>query len=151
MRQPLRVLLLACVLTLTPSCAGFRLDPPAISNPVDAAQTPDQRAYALLGSYAALVETATDIVRDPSVPIEAKRALGRAEAVATPTAQALEAAFAAYLRARNGFEAASGGDQSSVSRAASDLSNAAKALGDAIAAARAPIAALEALVKSHGH
>ena len=112
---------------------------------------PIQRAYALLASYAALVETATGIIREPNVPVEAKRALGRAEAVATPAVHTLEAAFAAYLRTRSAFEASAEADQSGVSRAAAALSAASQALSDAIEAARAPIADLQALVEAPKH
>jgi hypothetical protein len=76
MRHSRRAFALACTLALTPACAALHVGGPAISNPVDAAQTVDQRAYA-------------------NVPVEAKRALGRAEAVATPAVHSLEAAFAA--------------------------------------------------------
>lgn len=151
MLHSLRAFALACALALTPACAALHLSAPSVPNPVEAAQTTDQRAYALLASYAALIEAATDIVRDPAVPIEAKRALGRAEAAATPAARTLEAAFAAYLRARSAFESAADGDQSAVSRTAAALGAAAQALSEAISAAQEPVAALETLVKIHKH
>jgi hypothetical protein len=149
MRHPLRALALACALTLTPACAALHPSGPEIVNPISV--TPDQRAYALLGSYAALIETATGIVRDAAVPIEVKRALGRAEAAATPTVHTLEIAFAAYLRTRAGFEGASDGSQSAVARATAALNAAAQALSQAIDAAQAPITELQALVSAqHG-
>lgn len=77
MRHPCRALALACALTLSPACAALHFTAP---NPIAAAQTTDQRAYALIQSYGALIETAATVVRDPSVPIEVKRAIGRAEA-----------------------------------------------------------------------
>ena len=87
MRHPLRVLALACALTVTPACASLQLGATRIENPIAAAQTLDQRAYALLHGYAAIVEEATDIVADPATPQAFKRALGQAERVATPAAE----------------------------------------------------------------
>ena len=147
MRHPLRILVLACALASTPACAALHLGP-QIANPISAAQTNDQRAYALIASYGALIETATTLVRDPGVPLEAKLALGRAEAAATPAVQTLEAAFAGYMRARFAFEAASHGDQSATTRAMNTLNAAAQALGNAVTAAEGPIKELQALVST---
>jgi hypothetical protein len=145
MRLPFRVFALACALALTPACAALHFNAP---NPIAAAQTNDQRAYALIESYGALVETATIIVRDPSIPIEAKRALGRAEAAATPAVQTLEIAFSAYLRSRAEYEAASRSDDSAMTRAVNALNVAARALGQALARAQAPVAELQALINT---
>jgi len=145
MRHPFRALALACALTLTPACAALHLSAP---NPISAAQTNDQRAYAVIESYGALVETATIIVRNPAVPIEAKRAIGRAEAAATPSVQTLEIAFAAYLRARADYEAAPPSDDGAVTRAVTALNAAARALGQAIERAQAPVAELQTLISA---
>lgn len=142
MRHPFRALALACALTLTPACAALHLTTP---NPISAAQTNDQRAYAVIESYGALVETATIVVRDPSVPIEAKRAIGRAEAIATPSVQTLEVAFTAYLRARAAYAAASSADDSAM-RAVNALNAASEALSQAIGRAQAPVAELQSLI-----
>jgi len=141
MRHPFRALALACALTLTPACAALHLTTP---NPISAAQTNDQRAYAVIESYGALVETATIVVRDPSVPIEAKRAIGRAEAIATPNVQTLEVAFTAYLRARAAYAASSADD--SAMRAVNALNAASEALSQAIGRAQAPVAELQSLI-----
>ena len=148
MRHPLRVLALACALTVTPACASLQLGATRIENPVAAAQTLDQRAYALLHGYAAIVEEAADIVADPSTPQAFKRALGQAERVATPAAETLQIAVSAYIRARSDFDAASGANQSVIQRAATALSVAAHRLNEAVAAAQAPIAELEGLVRA---
>ena len=148
MRHPLRVLTLACALALTPACASLKLGETTLENPVAAARTLDQRAYALLNTYAAVVEEATDIVRDPSVPIGFKRALGEAERAATPTAETLEIAVASYLRARADFTAASSENQSRFQRAASALDIAARRLAEAVSAAEAPIGELQQLIRS---
>jgi hypothetical protein len=148
MRHPLRALALACALAATPACASVQLGETRIENPVAAARTLDQRAYALLHSYAAVIEEATDIVRDPAVPLGFKRALGQAERAATPAAETLEIAVAAYVRARADFEAASGESQPALERAAAALTIAAQRLSQAIATAQAPVAELEDLVRA---
>ncbi|MBS0385691.1 MAG: hypothetical protein JSS00_10130 [Proteobacteria bacterium] len=145
MRHPIRALALACVLTLTPACAALHLSAP---DPIAAARTDDQRAYAIIESYGALVETATVIVRDPSVPIEAKRAIGRAEAAATPSVQTLEIVFSAYLRARAAYAAASGGDDTTLTRAFNALNAASQALSQAIDRAQAPVAELQTIINA---
>lgn len=127
MRRALHALALACALTLAPACAGMRFE-----NPVAAAQSLDQRAYALIQTYAALVEEAADVVRDPASPLALKRALGQAEAAATPRVLALEQAAAAYLRARE-------------DRAAAQRLNA------ALGAAQAPMADVQALLRARGN
>ncbi|MGQ0533437.1 MAG: hypothetical protein ACT4OF_12210 [Caulobacteraceae bacterium] len=149
MRHPLRVLALACALTFTPACASLQLGQTRIENPLTAANTIDQRAYALLHAYAAVVEEATDIVRDPATPLAFKRALGQAERAATPSAETLQIAVTAYMRARADFDAASGASQTTIERTAAALSVAARRLNEAVAAAQAPIAELEGLVRAH--
>jgi hypothetical protein len=145
MRHPIRALAIACALTLTPACAALGV--PTLENPVAAAHTIDQRAYALLNSYAAVIEEATDIVRDPAAPIAFKRAMGQAERAATPAAETLEIAIAAYVRARNDFEASEG--QTQLQRATAALTIAAQRLNQAITAAQGPIHDLEDLVAAH--
>ena len=145
MRYPFRALALACALTLTPACAALHLNAPT---PISAAQANDQRAYAVIESYGALVETATIIVRDPVVPIEAKRAISRAEAAATPSVQTLEIAFSAYLRARAAYEATSRSDDNAMTRAINALNAASQALGQAIDRAQTPVAELQSLINA---
>ena len=148
MRHPLRTLALACLLTLTPACAATQLGTARLENPVAAARTLDQRAFALLHAYAAVIEEATDIVRDPVTPLGFTRALGQAERVATPAAEALEIAVGAYIRARSDFEAATGDGQPALERAAAGLTIAARRLSDAILEAQTPVCELEDLVRA---
>lgn len=148
MLKPLRVLALAMALAATPACASLPIGDTRLENPVDAGRTIDQRAYALLHAYAAVVEEATDIVRDPAAPLAFKRALGAAERSATPAVETLAIAVRAYVQARADFEAASGGNQSALQRAATALTIAAQRLSEAMAAAEAPIAELEGLVRA---
>lgn len=146
MRHSVRTLTLAIVLALTPACASF--DGDRIDNPIAAATSLDQRAYALLQTYAAMIEEATDVVRDPATPLAMIRALGLAERMATPAAETLGVAVAAYVRARGDFEAASGQDQSTIDRAALVLAITARRLNETIEAAKAPIGELQSLVRA---
>jgi len=148
MKHPFRALLLGVSLALTPACASLQVGHMQFENPISAARTLDQQAYALLNAYAAVIEEATDIVRDPSAPLAFKRALGQAERVATPGAEMLQIAVTAYVRARADFEAASGASQPTLERAATALTVAAQRLSQAIEAARAPISELEDLVRA---
>lgn len=148
MRHPLRTLALACVLMLTPACASSTTETARFENSISAARTIDQRAYALLHAYAAVIEEATDIVRDPSAPLAFKRALGQAERIATPAAETLEIAVAAYVRAQADFDASGAEGQSVVERASAALAIAARRLSEATIAAQAPIGELEGLVRA---
>lgn len=143
-RYPLRAMALALALAATPACAS--LATPKLENPVAAAKTADQTAYALLESYAAVLEEATDIVRNPSAPAVLKQGLVRAELVATPAADTLRAAFVAYLRARADYEALPAGTPKA-EKAAATLAIAAVRLDEGIRNARAPVEALKALIQ----
>ena len=145
----LRALALGAALAVTPACASLQLGQTRIENPAAVAATLDQRAYAVLHSYAAVIEEATDIVGDPSVPMGFKRALGQAERVATPAAETLQIAVASYVQARADFEAASSDTAPALERAATALTIAARRLSDAILAAQAPVAELQDLVRAH--
>jgi len=149
MIKPLRVLALALALAAAPACASLPLGQTRIENPIAAARTLDQRAYALLHAYAAIVEEATDIVRDPAAPVAFKRALSQAERAATPAAETLGIAVRAYVQARADFEAASGETQPALQRAATAMTIAAQRLSEALAAAETPIAELEGMVRAH--
>jgi len=148
MKHPFRALLLGVSLASTPACASLQLAPTRIENPFAAARTLDQRAYALLQVYAAVLEEATDIVRDPATPLALSRALGRAERAATPAAEMLEIAVAAHLRAQADFDAASAEAQPVLERAALALTIAAQRLNQAVTAAQAPVGELEQLVRA---
>lgn len=146
MRHPLRVLALASALVLTPACAAMRVGETQIENPTAAARTIDQRAYALLSAYAAVLEEATDIVADPATPPAFRRALGQTERAATPAVETLQIAVAAYLRAQADLEAAGVEDRPAIERASAALAIAARRLSEASAAAQRPINDLEDLV-----
>jgi hypothetical protein len=148
MNRTLRVIALALALVATPACASLPFGEARLENPVAAARTLDQRAYALLHAYAAVIEEATDIVRDPAAPAAFKRALGQAERAATPAVETLGVAVQAYVRARADFEASSGDSQPALQRSATALAIAARRLSEAMRAAEAPIAELDALVRA---
>lgn len=102
MNRPVRAALLALAFAATPACASLYETPPAERR---AALTMEQRAYALLGAYAIVLEEAADVVREPAIPASVKRALADAERTATPVAEALHAALAAHVRARDAASA----------------------------------------------
>lgn len=147
MRHPFRALALGVALAATPACASLQLGQTRIENPVAAARSMDQRAYAILHSYAAIVEEAGDIVRDPAAPLSLKRALGQAERAATPAVETLQISVAAFVRARSDYDSVSRADQPALERAAAALTIAANRLSEAIAAAERPVGELEALVR----
>lgn len=56
------------------------------SNPVSEAETVEQTAYALYGTFVVFEEAGAELIRSPSVPTSAKRAIQRTDAVAKPIA-----------------------------------------------------------------
>jgi hypothetical protein len=58
-------------------------------NPVNEADTFEQKSYALYGTYVIYQGKAAELVKDPSVPAEAKRALSRIDALSYPVAESL--------------------------------------------------------------
>lgn len=144
MKHPLMAGVLALAIVATPACAALR--PYALPNPIAAAQTPEQTALALIESYAATLEEATDLIADPGVPLSVKRALGAAERAATPSVDLVRTAFVQVLKARADWQSVTASDRTGAERAASALAIAALRLDEAIRAARAPIAALSALI-----
>jgi hypothetical protein len=129
----------ALALAALPSCSTFA---PRIETPFAAARTIDQQAYALIGAYAAALETAAAIAADPATPHAVKAALAKAEAVATPLVETVEAATLSYLKARADIAALA--EQPEAARDVGVLAIAATRLSQAIEAARAPVAALQA-------
>lgn len=123
MKRTFRALALALALSTVPACAS--IFPPA--HQLDAEQTLSQRAYALISAYAAALEEAGDLVRDPATPPEVRRALGQAEAAATPAVEALHRALSIYA-----------GDASAEPNVAAAFAN-----------AQAPVDALIALTGAH--
>jgi hypothetical protein len=122
MSRFIRAAILGIALSALPACA-------ALAGKAQTEQTPvsdDQQAYLLIGSYALVLEEAARFVRDPRTPKAVKTALGKAEAVATPSVELVKVTAIAYRQARDGETQA--------------------ALTRAMADAQAPIGALSALV-----
>jgi hypothetical protein len=145
MPKKLRALALGVALALTPAGAACTSLSAKVENPLAAARTPDQAAFALLQTYASVLEEATDLVQRPNVPIEVKRALGAAESAATPALDLTRIAVVAYLRARADYESAR--DRPSLERAAAGLAIAGVRLEEAMRAARQPLGALQDAVR----
>lgn len=85
MRAVLKVAVLAniaCILTLmaVAACAPM---------PVQQAETPEQKAYALYGTYVIFQERAAELVQDTATPENVKQALREADRVAYPVAESL--------------------------------------------------------------
>lgn len=84
-------------------CLGFGpalLSSCASSNPIAAAQTSAQRAYALYGTFVVFEEQGAQLVENPAVPASFKAAIRKADAVAYPAANALLTAINAYEAAK---------------------------------------------------
>lgn len=142
-----RVAALCLALVMAPACTTLKNNAPKIDNPIAAARTPEQTAYALLHTYAAVLEEAADLVARANVPIEAKRAIGAAERAGTPSMDVVRIAMAAHLRARADYESAK--DRPSVERAAAALAIAAVRLEEASRQAKAPLNELQRLVSTY--
>jgi len=61
----------------------------AIASPYKAAQTPEQQAYAIYGTFVIFEEAAVGIVQDQSIPLNIRRAIQAADARAKPVMDAL--------------------------------------------------------------
>lgn len=79
------LLLLLVALVALSGCA-------TVGGPVAAAETVEQRAFALYGTFAVFEETAADIVEDEAVPVEIRRAIQSADSRAKPVVDSMLAA-----------------------------------------------------------
>lgn len=75
------------------------------TNPIAIAETPAQRAYALVGLYNVLLEPAVEIIEDESAPLEVRRSLQDGVRATAPVVDELEDALRAYLTERAAWEA----------------------------------------------
>jgi hypothetical protein len=140
-----RTLALALILTPLPACETLNGRPSLVS-PAPTNASLDQKAYAALAAYAAVLEEGAALVANPSVPLAFKRALGEVEARATPAANTLEIALSAYLRARAQYDALTGADAGDIQRAGAAITAAGVNLAAALRQAEAPIVELKALM-----
>ncbi len=97
-RSPMLVaaLLLTALATALPGCAA---------NPLKAADGPDEKAYAVLGSYAIYQRQALKIKADASLPVRVRDAVVQADAVAFPILKSLDAALLQFLDAKAALDA----------------------------------------------
>jgi hypothetical protein len=90
------ILLLAAMAALLPACA---------SNPLKAADGPDEKAYAVLGSYAIYQRQALKIKADTSLPASVRDAVVKADAAAYPILRTLDASLSSFLDAKAALDA----------------------------------------------
>ena len=67
------------------------------SNPLTVAQTPEEKAYALYGTFVVFEEQAAIVIKQAATPVDAKTAIRKADAAAKPVADALLAAVREYI------------------------------------------------------
>jgi hypothetical protein len=92
--------------------------PGCANNPVTAAKTSAQRAYALYGLFVIVEEQGAQTVLDPNVPPEIKRAIRTADAKAKPTADTLQVMLQQYQAAQAAVASGSGSaDQLAIANA----------------------------------
>jgi len=68
-----------------------------VANPLAAAKTIDQKAYALYGTFMAFEEVGATIVQAPAVPEVVKAAIRKADRIAKPVADSLLSALKQYV------------------------------------------------------
>lgn len=110
------------------------------SNPVAAAKTPDQTAYAIYGEFVIFEEQAATVVGDNTVDIHVRQAIQAADAKAKPSADALLRAYTDYATAQRLLAQAQG--------SAGAVTVASANLEQWIATAQVDVEALVAAVKA---
>jgi hypothetical protein len=68
------------------------------ANPISAAQTPDQKAYALYGTFVVFEEQAASLIRNVSTPDSVKTVIRKADMAAKPVVEDLLSAARQYLQ-----------------------------------------------------
>lgn len=74
-------------------------------NPVASAETLEQKVYATYGSFVVFETQAAVLMQMPDVPLEVKKAIQQADAVAKPAADELLATAVRYAELKRGVEA----------------------------------------------
>jgi hypothetical protein len=95
--------LLLCFSALLQGCAG--------TNPIAAAETPEQRAYAAYGTFVIAQETAADLVEDTAIPRGVKLRIIAAEERAQPVAESMLEAYMEFLIIKAEFDAGDTSEQ----------------------------------------
>ena len=81
------------------------------ANPIKAAETPEQRAYAAYGTFVIAQETAADLVEDASIPDGVRLRIITAEERAKPVADSLLDAYMEFLIIKAEFDAGETSEQ----------------------------------------
>lgn len=106
---------------------------------IQVAETPSQKADALLLTYRDALGTASTVVTNPSVPIEAVRAIQATVSVATPLAKALSAANGEFVTAEKAVRVVRQSGLEPAAESMAKLTNAATGLSRALVAAEPAI------------
>jgi len=96
--SPPLVGILALLMALTLSGCG-------ITDVFEAAETPEQKYVAVSGTYEIILETADELVHNPSTPLEVVQAIDDTQKRTTPVFDALDQAFLDYMVAKAELEA----------------------------------------------
>lgn len=72
----------------------------ATINPISSAKTVEQKVYATYGSFVVFEQQAAALMQSPDVPIEVKRAIQQADAIAKPAADQLFDATVALIKVK---------------------------------------------------
>lgn len=115
--------------TLLAACQGF-------PNPFKSAETSEQKAFALYGTFVAVEELAADLVENPDVPDSVKEEIRDLDAAVKPLADRVQSS--AQLVARLRLEA-EGAEGQSATLIAARLASAVATLDSAYADARPAI------------
>ncbi len=83
----------------------------AIADPIERAETTEQRAFATYGTFVIVEEQAAKLVSSGSIPDSAVRAIGRADAQAKPVADSLLDATLEFTVIRAEYEASGTGEE----------------------------------------
>ena len=79
-----------------------------IAGPYNAAETAEQRAFALYGTFVVFEERGAAIINDQTIDVDARRAIQRADAAAKPVADSMLEAALAVNDVRNQLDAPEG-------------------------------------------
>ncbi len=81
------------------------------ANPIAAAETPEQRAYAAYGTFVIAQETAADLVEQDTIPRGVRLRIIQAEERAKPVAESLLDAYIDFLIVKAEFNAGTTSEQ----------------------------------------
>lgn len=82
-----------------------------LSAPFQAAETPEQKAYALYGTFVVFEEVAASVATDPATPVAVKNAIKAADAEAKPDADSMISAARLVIKVQAQIAAGTTPDQ----------------------------------------